>query len=103
MLQYDLTNTRIFDPDVRLPTQAEMSVISLALMLVKDVSYAELEGAEIELDRSMPESVATCIERHMPIFTQDVGVGQELRRRLEDFAGMRIVGVPSQKESRAPT
>lgn len=93
MLQYDLTDTPLFDTDASMPTEAEMFIFTAALMLVKDFTYSDLDYVELRLDARSVEAVAECIERHLSIFTHDVGHGRSLRQRLHDFVGMRIASL----------
>ena len=92
MLQYDLTDTRFFDAESRgsLPSDAEMFVITAALLLFHDVAYTSLAECEIVFVEADVSGVAECIEYRLPAFIQDVGDGSRLRRRLSDFVGLRI-------------
>jgi len=90
MLQYDLIDAPLFELNGSLPTEAEMCIFAVALMLVKDSPYSSLEEKELRLDYESVEPVAICIERQLSVFTKDVGRGGRLRSRLRNFAGMRI-------------
>ncbi len=92
MLQYDLTDTRFFDAESRgtLPNDAEMFVITAALLLFHDANYASLAEREIVFAETDIASVAECVEYRLPMFVRDVGGGSQLRQRLRDFVGLRI-------------
>lgn len=96
MLEYDLNGTAIFKSDSAavVPTEAEMFVITLALLLVHKVAYSEMASQTLEFEEGELERVAVCIEEKVPLFTRDMGLGQELRQRLSDFVGLRISCVP---------
>ncbi len=92
MIQYDLTQTPLFNATtgVKAPNDAELFVVTAALLLVNEASYSELGRSEIALSSDNVESVAACIEKRLPEFARDVQVHATLRRRLADLVGMRI-------------
>ena len=94
MLEYDLTWTRIFSEDCAVPNEAEMFVITLALLLVHRVAYSEMVSQTLQFEEGELEKVSVCIEEEVPLFTRDMGLGQALRQRLSDFVGLRILCVP---------
>ncbi len=91
MLQYDLTNTLLFDADALMPNEAEMFVFTAAILLAKNTRYV---GCSLQLDTQSVEAVAKCIESRLSVFIDDVGQGERLRNRLKDFVGMRIEASP---------
>ena len=103
MLMYDLTNTRIFTDDTSpaAPTDCEMLALTVALLLVTDTAYRELDDHGIVLTHERIELVAACIEERLPPLDRDTGHGQDLRMRLADLEGMRIASV-SRRESAKP-
>lgn len=94
MLEYDLTGTRIFSSDFAVPNEAEMFVITLALLLVHGLAYTEMHGRSLQFEPGELENVASCIEQEVPLFTRDMGFGERLRMRLADFVGVRITCMP---------
>lgn len=92
MLQYDLTDTRFFDAELRgsLPNAAEMFAITAALLLFHDVAYTSLAERELVFVEADIAGVAECIEYRLPVFVRDVGGGSQLRQRLRDFVGLRV-------------
>jgi hypothetical protein len=92
MLQYDLTGTRLFHALERadLPGEAEMFVITTALLLYHDASYGSLSQCTLVFDESDLAGVAECIEYRLPAFVPDLGEGTRLRERLQDFVGIAI-------------
>ena len=92
MLQYDLTGTRFFRAATRadLPGDAEMFVITAALLLFHDVSYSSLPQCTLVFDESDLAGVAECIEYRLPAFVPDIGEGRQLRERLLEFVGIAI-------------
>ncbi len=101
MLQYDLTETKLFSSTsgLKAPTEAEMFVITAALLLVHEAAYSDLEGGEVALTHENADAVADCIEQRLPEFARDLQVVALLRKRLHHMIGMRIrsvgpVGLP---------
>ena len=91
-MQYDLTETRLFEADIpiRPPNDAEMFALTVALLLVNDSAYSDLNRTEVQLTQDSVNAVAECIEYRIPSFTRDLGAGEALRERLWDLAGLRI-------------
>jgi hypothetical protein len=92
MLQYDLTGTSFFEATSRddLPTEAEMFVVTVALLMYHDVAYSSLAGHAISFQEVDLAGVAECIEYRLPFFASDLVRGRGLRERLRDFVGLRI-------------
>lgn len=92
MLQYDLTDTQFFDAATRadLPGDAEMFVVTAALLLYQDASYGSLSRHPLMFDEADLAGVAECIEYRLPAFIPDIGEGTQLRERLGDFVGTVI-------------
>ena len=92
MFQYDLTGTRLFHATTRadLPSDAEMFVITAALLLYHDASYGSLSRCKIVFDESDLAGVAECVEYRLPAFVPDIGEATQLRERLRDFVGLSI-------------
>lgn len=107
MLQYDLTGTPLFHAATRadLPDDAEMFVVTAALLLYHDASYDSLSRRALVFDEADVAGVAECIEYRLPAFVPDVGKGTELRERLRDFVGITIgCNVPvARREPSHPT
>lgn len=92
MLQYDLTGTRLFYAATRadVPGDAEMFVITAALLLYHDAPYSSLSRRALVFDESDLAGIAECIEYRLPAFVPDIGEGTRLRERLQDFVGIAI-------------
>ncbi len=92
MLHYDLTGTRLFHAATRsgLPGDAEMFVVTAALLLYHDASYDSLSRRALVFDEADLAGVAECIEYRLPTFVPDIGEGTQLRKRLRDFIGITI-------------
>jgi len=95
MLQYDLTRTRLSEAPTRatLPSDAELFVVTAALLLVNDASYSEFNQNELTLTKANVDAVAACIEKRLPEFARDLQVRVTLRKRLADLVGIRISSV----------
>lgn len=91
-MQVDLTKTRLMQAAtaVRPPSEAEMFVLTVAMLLANDSTYSELSGLGLELTQEGVRTVAECIEYRTPAFTRDLGCGEELRKRLTELVGLRI-------------
>ena len=94
MLQYDFTDTSLFEKPSRatLPSEAEMFVVTAALLLINEATYSELEHGEVALSDSNLQAVAECIEIRLPEFVRDLERHSTLRKRLAQFGGMRVAG-----------
>lgn len=92
MLQYDLTETKLFDTQAhtKAPSDAEMFVLTAALLLVYEAAYSDLRGGEVALTPANVDAVAECIEQRLPEFACDLEVITLLRKRLQDLVGLRI-------------
>jgi len=92
VIQYDLTQTPLFHATscVKAPSDAELFVVTAALLLVNEAPYSQLSRSEIALTNDNVEAVAACIEKRLPEFARDVQVYATLRSRLADLVGMRI-------------
>ncbi len=95
MLQYDLTHTRLFESPTRtnLPSDAELFVVTAALLLINEASYSRFEQEVLALTAANVDAVAACIEQRLPEFARDLEIRATLRRRLADLVGIRISGV----------
>ncbi len=91
-MQYDLTGTRLFHAATRadLPGDAEMFVITAALLLYHDASYNSLSRRALVFDEADLAGIAECIEYRLPAFVPDIGEGTQLRERLRAFVGITI-------------
>jgi len=101
MLQYDFTATAIFEATCReeLPTEAELFVLTVALLLTRDAAYRDLEQREIRLHPEDVAALAECIEYRLSPLACDFGDSNQLRRRLQRFVGLRIGGPVLDKRS----
>lgn len=92
MLHYDLTATRLFDCVSRdqLPTEAELFVVTVALLLVRDLAYSEFARCEVVFLTEDLGAVADCLEYRLAPLAPDIGDGDSLRQRLSDFVGLRM-------------
>ena len=97
MLEYDLTETALFDCESReeLPTEAEMFVITVALLLIREAAYADLARAEFRVSGDEVAALAECIEYRLSPLTRDFGDPDRLRNRLRRFVGLRVGALPS--------
>jgi len=95
MLQYDLTHTQLFESPTRakLPSDAELFVVTAALLLVNEASYSQFEQKALALTTANVDAVAACIEKRLPEFARDLEIRATLRRRLADLVGIRISSV----------
>ena len=96
MLQFDLTATRfveVYPGDF--PNDAEMFVITAALLLLNDASYADMSNREFHVAGNDIEALAECIEFRLAPLARDFGDPETLRSRLREFVGLRITIFPS--------
>ena len=90
MLQYDLTHTRLFEAPTRatLPTEAELFVVTAALLLVNDTSYSAFDRDELNLTQLNVDAVAVSGLEH---FRNPIAVDLEgiifTRLLFGNFAG----------------
>ena len=92
MLQYDLTETALFDCASReeLPTEAEMFVLTIALLLIREAAYADFARAELRVSDDDVAALAECIEYRLSPLARDFGDADRLRDRLRRFVGLRV-------------
>jgi len=102
MLQYDLTQTALFESVSReeLPTEAEIFVLTVALLLVRDAAYSELEESEMRVSDEDVPAFAECIEYRLSVLARDFGDPHRLRERLRRFVGLRIGAVLPDAQTR---
>lgn len=102
MLQYDLTQTALFESVSReeLPTEAEMFVLTAALLLVRDAAYCDLEKREMCVSDEDVSALAECVEYRLSALARDFGDPGRLRDRLRRFVGLRIGAVLPDAETR---
>ncbi len=95
MLQYDLTETRLFDcvSHEDLPSDADMFVLTVALLLVRDAAYTDLARSEMRVLEEDVPALAECIEYRLSSLSRDFSDPERLRNRLRNFVGLRIVGL----------
>ena len=95
MLQYDLTQTALFESVSReeLPTEAEMFVLTAALLLVRDAAYSELEESEMRVADDDVATLVECIEYRLSALARDFSDPGRLRDRIRRFVGLRIGAV----------
>ena len=94
MLQYDLTNTKFGKESYRLPTEGELFVVTLALMVAEDCAFWELTERALTLTEESIEEIAEVIEQHCGPLARDIGNGTMLRARLAQLVGLRIDAGP---------
>jgi hypothetical protein len=96
MLQYDLTETTFFDCVSRdgLPTDADLFVLTVALLLVRDAAYSHLAQSELRVLDEDVSALAECIEYRLSPLARDFGDPERLRNRLRNLVGLRI-GAPA--------
>ena len=92
MLQYDLTDTSFFGAEsyADLPSDAEMFVVTAALLLYHDASYGSLSRHPVVFNEADLAGLAECVEYRLPALVSDIGEGMQLRERLRDFIGITI-------------
>jgi len=95
MLEYDLTQTGLFESVSRgeLPTEAEMFVLTVALLLAREASYSEFAHSQLHLAEDDVAVLAECIEYRLSPLARDFGDAGRLRQRLRRFVGLRIGAV----------
>ena len=92
MLQYDLTQTALINSEslVAVPTEGELLVLMVSLMLLKDFAYADLRERALILTHDNLGHVAKVMEERLGPLLRDIGTGTRFRQRLEQLVGMRI-------------
>ena len=92
MLYYDLTETTIFEAQSSkdFPTEAELFVLTVALLLSRGVSYGDLEKYDIQFRSEETGIIAGCIQLRLTPLVRDFGDSVHLRDRLNRLAGLVI-------------
>ena len=96
MIQFDLTSTQLAKSReaIPIPSEGELTAVSLALMLAADCSWSELENGSLALTEQNQEAVAELIEKRLTPLTRDIGRGKALRHRLGQLAGLAVGAIP---------
>ncbi len=96
MLQYDFTQTALFDCASReeLPTEAELFVLTVAMLLIRDIAYSDLARVELQFSRDDHTALVECIAYRLAPLLRDFKNLVGLQERLPLFVGLRI-GTPS--------
>ena len=92
MIQYDLTNTALAH-DASLsppPSEVELFVLTLGLLLDADCGFAELASRILILTADNCERVAQLLEERVPNLARELGSAAELHRCLTKLVGIRI-------------
>lgn len=95
MLEWDLSETVLASRDehLRVPSEGEMLGLMVALMLVEDCAFCELEGRSLTLTPENRDCVARTIEDRLGTLARDLGNGTMLRQRLADLTGVTLTQI----------
>lgn len=95
MFAFDLTETRLFDAasGEDWPAEGELFVITVALLLIRDVGPSDLSDREVRIEREDIPALAECIRSRLPSFLREYKNAESMSLRLEDFVGLRIAAI----------
>ncbi len=104
MVDYDFTDTQLFNAlgHVECPNDAEMFVLTTAMLLAENATYTDIYDDELTLTESNVEAVARCFESTLAHFAGEFRGRGTIRGRLAEFVGLRVAGIkPERREYRA--
>lgn len=92
MLQWDLSDTPLAreNSSVAVPSEGELLVLMVGLLLLEGLAYRDLRNRTLRLTHENIDGVAEVIEERLPTLCPDIGSGDRLRRRLEQFVGIKV-------------
>ena len=92
MLSWDLTNTRLARSDrpIAAPTEGELEVLLIGLLLAEGITYSELAEQTAELTNHNLDQVAGVIEQRLGVLVREFGSSSRLRERLGDCVGIKV-------------
>ena len=100
MIEYDFTHTRLFKAShVESPTDAELFVITAALLLARGHTYSAIYDEELVLTADDIDSVARPFETTLNAFASEFRGKGTIRDRLAKFVGLRIAGIKPERRS----
>jgi len=91
-LQWDLSDTPLFRCETRVnaPTEGELFVVLVALLLLKGMGYHELAQREIVFQPDQQQQFAEVFEYRIPELASEFGCAEALRARLSELVGIRV-------------
>lgn len=92
VVQYDLTNTALAAAPQRaaLPSEAELTALTVAMLIATHSAFSELAGRELVLSDDMLEAVGGLFDGPLAALARDFGSTSDVRRRLREFVGLRV-------------
>lgn len=95
VLQWDLSDTPLARTDghLRAPTEAELQVLLVALLLNEGIAYSDPATRTLVLTDHNRELIAQVIEWCLSPLARDIGHGACLRRRLSELVGIRVTRI----------
>mgnify|MGYP001577515788 CR=1 FL=1 len=103
MLQWDLSDTPLAQRDsaLKAPTEGELYVLLVGLLLARGLPFDSLRSCEIVFQPDEREKLAQVMEYRIPVLAHGVfGNGNELRQRLMELLGIRVASWPEQTHHR---
>lgn len=96
VLQWDLSDSVLArtDQPIRAPTEEELYVVLVALLLNENIAYSDLATRGLALTEYNRDAIAQTIEWRLGGLARDIGHGAQLRRRLSELEGLSVMCVP---------
>ncbi|MEK6677173.1 MAG: hypothetical protein AABZ47_16155 [Planctomycetota bacterium] len=91
-LQWDLSDTPLFRCETRVnaPTEGELFVVLVGLLLLEGIGYQELAEREVEFRPDQQDQLAEVFEYRIPELVSEFGGADALRVRLSELVGIRV-------------
>lgn len=95
MIQYDLTDTPLAQRTerVEVPSEAELTAITVALALVSGCGLSDLAHRELVLSDENIGSVAGVLVGRLSSLVSDLRANGSVEARLSELRGLRISGM----------
>ena len=92
MVQFDLTDTALASADESacVPSEAELTVLTVALLLESQRAFCHSNGRELVLTASNIDAVADVLRSRLAPLHADLERTTDLRSRLRELIGIRI-------------
>jgi hypothetical protein len=92
MLQWDLSDTPLAQRETpgKVPTEGELLVLMVGLLMLEDVSYELLRRRELVFQKEDLGRLAEILEYRVPELAREFGDSECLRKRLAELTGIRM-------------
>lgn len=92
VVQYDLTDTAFATAPqgAAIPSEAELSALTMAMLVATHSAFSELADHELVLSDDMLVAVGGLLDGPLSALARDFGGSRDARMRLREFVGLRV-------------